>query len=887
MIVTFNINYFTNEDESVCIVGSDNTLGNNDNTKAISLSKSDKNYWTKTIEINTKNEFLYYKYLIKRKDEIIRIEEGEYHQVPILENTELYIRDIWKDKVPYQFIFTSAFSDSFAYHPLLEDKLDGNNTKLILQVINPYIYKDQEIRIVGNNDNLGNWNPKLGVKLSPISKDTWQVCLTNEMLYDGQEFKFIIYDTNRDEVICWEDGENRIHSKHEQTTLITTFFRSKFTSWKAAGVAIPIFSLRSKTSFGIGDFSDLKKLVDWVFLTSQRIIQILPINDSTITKTWKDSYPYNALSVFALHPIYLGLSDYPLNDSGLNDKYLNEAKILNDLESLDYEKVLELKSSYIDKLYIQEKEKTESSEDYKIFKDKNQEWLFPYACFCYLRDKIGTADYTQWESYKTYDLNLLTPLYSNNSVKEHIDKIFFTQYLLHKQLSDVKKYANEQGVILKGDIPIGISRMSVEAWMHPELFNLDMQTGAPPDDFAKEGQNWGFPTYNWQRMSEDSYHWWRLRFQKMADYFDAYRIDHILGFFRIWEIPISSVQGLLGQFNPSLPLSQQEIGTYQLELDPALYSSPFIYAEDLDEISGIYNIEIKKFLQDGTIEGTYILRKEYQSQYLLESYFGYEEKNQKNSDLKNILFSICNEVLFVKDNSDPYKYHPRISLQETYLYKHLSKEQQDKLNSLYDNFYFHRHNEFWKMEAMKKLPTLIHATNMLVCGEDLGMIPSCVPDVMNELQILSLEIQRMPKILGIKYSDLSRLPYLSVCSTSTHDMSPIRLWWTEDKNNTQYYYNQVLHREGDAPKDCTIEVAELILKEHLDSSSMLAIFPIQDWLSISQNLRNPNIANERINIPADPNNYWRYRMNIYIEDLIAEDAFNTSLDKLISISGRR
>ena len=146
----------------------------------------------------------------------------------------------------------------------------------------------------------------------------------------------------------------------------------------------------------------------------------------------------------------------------------------------------------------------------------------------------------------------------------HISIYYFIQFHLHLQLLEATNYARANGVVLKGDIPIGISRNSVEAWTEPHYFNLNGQAGAPPDDFSVNGQNWGFPTYNWEVMEQDDYSWWMKRFRKMSEYFDAYRIDHILGFFRIWEIPMHAVHGLLGQFVPSLPMSREEIESYGL-----------------------------------------------------------------------------------------------------------------------------------------------------------------------------------------------------------------------------------------------------------------------------------------------------------------------------------
>jgi 4-alpha-glucanotransferase len=237
-------------------------------------------------------------------------------------------------------------------------------------------------------------------------------------------------------------------------------------------------------------------------------------------------------------------------------------------------------------------------------------------------------------------------------------------------------------------------------------------------------------------------------------------------------------------------------------------------------------------------------------------------------------------VLFIRDPHDQHRFHPRITAQYTYSYRYLDDQVKEAFNRLYNEFFYNRHNYFWREQAMKKLPVLISSTTMLVCGEDLGMVPDCVPSVMQELQMLSLEIQRMPKDPTVMFTDLRTLPYHSVCTTSTHDMSPIRSWWTENREVTQRYYNELLHHEGAAPEECDRELCREIIHNHLQSSAMWVILPWQDWLSLDERLRNPDAGAERINIPANPDHYWRYRMHISLDDLLAEEGFNMMIGEL-------
>ena len=353
---------------------------------------------------------------------------------------------------------------------------------------------------------------------------------------------------------------------------------------------------------------------------------------------------------------------------------------------------------------------------------------------------------------------------------------------------------------------------------------MDSQAGAPPDAFSADGQNWGFPTYNWDEMAKDGYAWWKARMKSMSQYFDVFRIDHILGFFRIWEIPVSGKSGLMGHFNPALPYQTGELERMGFH------------------VSGIPG---RKVRDDGK------------------------------------------DVLFVEDPHRKGWWHPRIAAQFTDAYSKLDDWHKQAFDRLYDDFFYHRHNAFWKESAMRKLPSLLSATGMLACGEDLGMVPDCVQEVMNEYSILSFEIQRMPKSPKDMFGDPAHYPYYSVCTTSTHDMNPIRAWWEEDRKVTCDFWHAVMHRSGDAPVVCEPWICGEIVRKHLESSSMLTILPLQDWLSVDGDLRLADPAKERINVPSIPRYYWRYRMHLTLEDLLSQDRFNDMVREMICSAGRK
>ncbi len=600
--------------------------------------------------------------------------------------------------------------------------------------------------------------------------------------------------------------------------------------FRVAGTLIPVFSLRSRRSFGVGDFGDLRQMVDWVATTGQRLLQILPINDTTSSYTWADSYPYSCISVFALHPQYVELGALPaLKNEEDRRRFDQQRQELNSLQQIDYERVNAAKTAYLHLIYEQEGKKTLASAAFKTFFADNEQWLVPYAQYCALRDMHGTGDFSAWPDHNQWDEADRKSL-SNPRAKAFKDVAYhyFVQFVLAQQLSAVHAYARSRGVLLKGDIPIGVARHGCDVWQEPRYFNLNGQAGAPPDDFAEDGQNWGFPTYNWDEMLRDGCQWWERRFRNMAHYFDAYRIDHVLGFFRIWEIPVPVKSGLFGQFSPSLALSRDEI--------------------------------INAGISEETLKNTVA-------------------PIIKTAD-------VSTNFLFLRDHKNPEVYHPRISAQKTQAYSCLSNQEQQAYNALYDNYFYHRNNQFWYEEAMQKLPKLVKATRMLCCAEDLGMVPACVQWVMDELGILSLELESMPKEAWVRFGHVERNPRRSVATISSHDTPTLRMWWDEDYERTQDYYNNILGMDGQAPHPLSGSMARHIIQRHLDCPSMVCVIALQDWLATDEHLRLKDANAERINIPANPRHYWRYRMHLNIEDLKNDKQFTEGIREMV-VKGNR
>lgn len=891
MKITFNINYHTNWGESLWVCGTTAKLGGGDARNGVEMKMVSPDLWQFELESDKPLEDFDYYYVVKADNRAWRFEWGAPRRYRSGEGVDdVVIFDDWLDMPADKPFYSSAFTQSIFRREERDAQLPALPGTLCFHIEAPIIAPDEVLAVTGEGEYLGNWNPEKALVLNDHNFPIWEINLDLAKLKVPFEYKFIVRKKDG-AVVGWEQLNNRIYgipteNPMQRVVIDGIRFANPKRPWKGAGTAIPVFSIRSEEDFGVGDFLDMKQMADWCVMTKQNILQILPINDTTMTGTWVDSYPYKANSIFALHPMFLRpYAVGELKDEARKEYYENIRKELNKLDEIDYERVNNVKNEYLLEIYAQDGAGTKRRKDYKEFVEKNEYWLLPYAAWSTLREQFHTPDNNLWGEYAEYDEDKVKGYVEQN--RKEIDYHYFLQYHLDKQLREACDYAHSKGVVLKGDIPIGISRFSVDAWKNPRLFNIDCQAGAPPDDFSVLGQNWGLPTYNWDAMAEDGFSWWKDRFRKMSEYFDLYRIDHILGFFRIWQIPLDAMHGLLGYFNPALPFSPEELrNSYDFWIDADVQTHPLILEWMLTDFFGNDSEEAKAEFLDRVGGDRYCLKPFVSTQLKVEEVFAQREDSEKNQRFKNALLGIIDDVLFIEDPYQKGHYHPRISAQYTYQYRMLSDYAKWCFNRLYNDFFYHRHNDFWYGKAMWKLPPLLDSTAMLACGEDLGMIPDCVPAVMNQLKILSLEIQRMPKDPKTEFGDTWHYPYFSVCTTSTHDMPGIRGWWEENHGVSQNFFNHVLHEYGEAPYFAEPWICDKIVELQLKSPSMLCILPLQDWLSIDGGLRRRNPAEEQINVPANPRHYWRYRMHLTVEQLKNESAFNSCVTRMIAESDR-
>lgn len=827
----------------------------------------------------------WYRYALVRTDGVI--EEKRFRHVNAKEDA-LFI-DTWRSpETPSDVLRSEAFAKAiFGNKDNLPEVTSAKNNNISIRLSEPRIGKDEAFCIVSKQ--LISWNTEKAIVMKPYKDFVWQVEIENDNLLREFEFKFGIWDTKENVFKRYESGDNhKILISNQDKTIVATYDSFYYDNqWKGAGVAVPVFSLRTKKSRGCGEFADISAMADWCVAAGLKVIQLLPINDTTAMFSFKDSYPYNAISVMALHPNYISVDKvYAFYNCRMNSVDRETGLYINDLNMVDYDRTREWKKSTLRKIFVDRFDEITKEKGFVDYLNHNGWWIKDYAAFAYLRDLYHTPDFRKWKKGSKHTKKLVNDMFKESS-EEYREVLFrvFCQYHLEKQLTEAIEYSHSLGVAIKGDLPIGINPNSVEAWVEPEFFDFSLQAGAPPDFFSRDGQNWGFPVYNWSKMAENGYEWWEKRLGRMQQFFDLFRIDHILGFFRIWSIPRPFKSGLMGIFSPVLPFSSEEVCQRGFGADLNDFAHPHVTRQFIESQVGEYanDIDAEMFEEHN---GLRRLKDKYFNPQAAEEWI--EENVMKVMSRERVrqgLANIMHEVLFVSTQKG--EWHPRIMLTETERFRMLPGYEQDALRAMHDDFFYNRHNEFWKECATRNLNGMLRKCKMLVCGEDLGMIPASVPMVMKRMQILALELQRMPKLNWERYGNCAKYDYMSVCATSSHDISSIRGWWEENKGETQWYFNHILHHQGIAPNYATGDIVKEVIDLHVSSPSMLCINPIQDYAGTVENMPHLLPNEERINQPADPNHYWRYRMPFCIDE--AEEKYpqmHLNVKELVEKSGR-
>jgi len=660
--------------------------------------------------------------------------------------------------------------------------------------------------------------------------------------------------------------------------------------WKGSGVAVPVFSLRSPSGCGVGEFVDLEAMVDLCVASGWQMLQLLPVNDTTAYGDYRDSYPYSAVSSFALHPQYIHLPSVAELQGDLAAEYEAEAARLNALPEIDYVDVMAVKMRFLCRLYASEKEEVLQSRAFLDWFGANQGWAVPYALFRFLAHINGSCEFDGWGARAAMTPAEMEALAAPDTFHfDHIGLALFTQFHLHRQLQAASAYASRHSVVFKGDLPIGVNRYCADTWQHPELFRLRMQAGAPPDFFSTAGQNWLFPTYDWTAMAADGYGWWRTRLGHMATYFHAYRIDHILGFFRIWEIPHSFLTGMAGRFRPVHGIPKAELEALGL-WDMDRYTRPYVREGFLYDAFGGRGGEVKDRFFVHLFHDRLGFRPEFDTERKLAAALRPEEAGADGAFIKDVrkeLVKLLNNVVLLADVEEEGVYHPRFGLERTSSFAELpSEEWKGALRRLYHDYFFVRQEALWRSSGLAKLPVIQAASKMMVCGEDLGMIPACVPDVLDETSIMGLRVQRMPEG-DIEFGTPAKYPYATVCTTSSHDTSTLRAWWEEQDHSAKArYWSGIMRRSDAPPPTATGALVRAVVEDHLASPSMWTVLPLQDWLGMDEALRRPVATEEQINDPGDPHHIWRFRLHLSVRALLEKKALTAQWAGMSTKAGR-
>lgn len=911
--------------ESIVLSGSTSILGSFSPKAAVAMSFESPGVWTIQLEQLRCAEPLQYKYGLKASQQDgghIKWESGSARKLNLdlrpLKGDYL-VRDEWRSKpdASREIFSTAAFTDVIFRRPL--DDREGAKvaaardsialSKALVFGRGAYVARfsvfaervllGHEVCVCGSSETLGNDSVEDAVALSDVESPVWTGAVPMPAGATDVSYRFLIRDKETKKLVVQDARERKLQLNEDDQKFLalktgvapivlapSECSLAYPTRWKGAGVALPVFSIRSATSCGVGEFNDLPKLVDFCVAAGYQLLQLLPINDTTSNNNYRDSYPYSAVSSFALHPQYINIEALGTMSPEMQEEYEADRKRLNSLDKIDYMKVIDVKLRYIRRMYKLQKNEFLESKEFTSWFEENQNWLVPYAAFRFLMEVNGSSNYDQWGARKSITPSAICDLAAPDTFHfDYFGVAYYTQFHLHKQLSAAAQYAAEHQVVFKGDLPIGVNRYCVDTWVNPHLFRLDMQAGAPPDFFSAHGQNWEFPTYDWDAMSKDNYAWWRSRLGHMSNFFHAYRIDHILGFFRIWEIPAQFRTGNCGRFFPAHPITRQELESLGL-WDIDRYVKPYVRDGILQQTFQDEWWKVKDQFFEPLWNDRLQFKPEVDTERKIDQFFPISEdtsdsQRQHNTDMRNKFSQLFNNVCLVVDMEQPDVFHPRFMMQTTSSYAELPNDWKAALYSLHEQYFLRRQDDLWKKNGLERLPMMKSASNMLVCGEDLGLIPNCVPSVMEETSILSLAVQRMPAG-DADFGVPSEYKYECVATTSSHDTSTFRGWWEEiPTDQRRKYWTQLMKRDGKGPpEECTPEILEWAVTDHLASPAMWTIFPLQDLLGMDSQLRREDAATEQINDPSNPDHIWCFRLHLDIETILEKKEFLQHLAQL-------
>ncbi|MGP1459164.1 MAG: 4-alpha-glucanotransferase [Treponema sp.] len=673
---------------------------------------------------------------------------------------------------------------------------------------------------------------------------------------------------------------------------------------QSTGITVPLGALYTEENTVIGEYTAIPALADFAKKSGLTVIQLLPVND-----TGTHSSPYSGLSAFALHPIYIDIHALPeFEAASKSDKKF--ASLYADMikkfpcdknSRYDYAGILTAKTELLKRLYKTTDTAANAAPSAEIdaWIAKNP-WIADYAVYKNLKDKYEQASWKDWEEKdrRLKDGEIQKRWNAKGSKKAHLFYAW-VQMRAAEQFKAAADAVRALGITLKGDMPILMNEDSCDAWALPDIFNHNLRAGSPVDGENPTGQNWGFPTYDWTRLKERKYDWWIDRLKSAEQYYGAYRLDHILGFFRIWAIPERETTAVLGRAVPYAAITKEELNANGFD-DARIrwLSEPHVPTGAIEDIT--WNREtacaiLSRFSERIGSEELWLFKKDVRG-----------DKDFYEADLSP--FCAEDAARRVKDAlSQKWRDRALIRVEEgkfvpvwTYnassAWQSLSAGEQETLRRIMENAE-RAQNELWERQSDEILSALTNAVNMIPCGEDLGANLPCLPSVMDKNGILALRVMRWCRKWNeqpeMPYTPLAEITPLSVATTSVHDSPTVRRWWDEDKaasalfvrSNPEFFFNDTnnwdeINRAAAAP--FSPEIAESYLKTVAQSASVWCIHPLQDYLAMERAYWLSDPDNERVNIPGSVSEFnWTYRMPVSVAELSANQ---TLIQKIKNIA---
>ena len=631
---------------------------------------------------------------------------------------------------------------------------------------------------------------------------------------------------------------------------------------KYTGTAIPLGAIKTKKSVGCGEFQDLIPFADLCKKSGIKIIQLLPVND-----TGTESSPYSALSAFALHPLYVTLEKLT-EDEAIVAKIKKLRKKYKDFQRFPYKDLRQDKLALLREIFASKKDEIAASTEISAWLSENP-WVKEYAVFMNLKDVNNEASYKQWPEYKDVDAKKIQELWDCKETKEKHLFFVWLQYNLDKQFAEAATYVRSLGIMLKGDIPIMMNEDSTDAWANKDFFNDSLRAGSPVDNENPTGQNWGFPTYNWKNLEKADYSWWKNRLICASKYYDMYRIDHVLGFFRIWAIPHGECTAVLGHTEPFEPITKDELYGLGFNDDRIKWLlKPHVETRTIEEVNnndylGTHGL-LQKVMDRIGNEELWLFKDSIKTDQDIwdsdiESYYVKERLTQKWRD----------RMLVEVEGG----YYPIWTYTKTTAWNSLNNEEKFRFTELLAKKN-EKMDKLWEHQARTVLGELTGATKMIACAEDLGANIECLPGVLGDLNINSLCVVRWKRDWekpSQPYYAFEHYPEKSVATASVHDSSTLRIWWCTEGDAHDFLRAFPAENPNIRVGEYNPETAKYILKKVATANSMFVINPIQDFLGLVDRYYAEDMDLERVNVPGSVNAFnWTYRLPANVEDLLKD-----------------